>query len=105
MGSNPQNIPIHIAREIDFLIEDLANDLQRVESVQHFQHAEDLHVLANILINLSLNWAMNWISLGQQFEAEKLQQQQQHFIQQSITQVHLLFRGICHWQRPQPAAD
>ena len=94
-----------IAREIDFLIEDLANDLQRVESVQHFQHAEDLHVLANILINLLLNWAMNWISLGQQFEAEKLQQQQQHFIQQSITQVHLLFRGICHWQRPQPAAD
>ena len=94
-----------IAREIDFLIEDLANELQRVESVQHFQHAEDLHILANILINLLLNWAMSWIGLERQFEAEKLPEQQQRFIQQTITQVHLLFRGVYHWQRPQPVAD
>lgn len=89
-----------IAREIEFLIDDFANDLKRVESVQHFEHPEDFKVLANILINLSFNWAMSWIGLSRQFEGEALSQQQHQFTEQTIIQVQLLFRGISHWERP-----
>lgn len=86
-----------IARELDFLIEDFANDLQKIPSIRHIQHKQDLNVLSQILINLSFNWAMTWISYHRQFKGEVLEKQQLAFKEQTIIQVHLLFRGISNW--------
>ena len=94
-----------IAREIDFLVEDFATDLQKIPSIQHIQQRDDLKVLAHILINLSCNWAMTWISFHRQFETPILEQQQELFKEQAVTQVQLLFRGIIHWQSPSKESE
>ena len=86
-----------IARELDFLIEDFANDLRKISSIKHIENKQDLNVLAQILINLSFNWAMTWISYKRQFKNEDLEHLPHNFKEQTITQVHLLFRGISNW--------
>lgn len=90
-----------IARELDFLVEDFANNLRKIPSIRHIEHQQDLHVLAQILINLSFNWAMTWISYTRHFKGTDLEQQQQIFKQQTIIQINLLFRGISHWNPDQ----
>ena len=85
-----------ISRELIFIIEDLAHDLQKFQTIQHIQKQE-LIVLSKILLNLSLNWAMTWICYQQQFSGENLKQQQSLFKQQTFTQIKLLFKGISHW--------
>lgn len=87
-----------IAREIEFLNIDLANDLKKFEIVQNFHHADDLKVLSNILINLCFTWAMSWISLGRQYSGMELELQKLLLKNQSITQVNLIFKGILNWQ-------
>lgn len=87
-----------IAREIEFLNIDLANDLKKFEIVQNFHHADDLKVLSNILINLCFTWAMSWISLGRQYSGMELELQKLVLKKQSITQVQLIFKGILNWQ-------
>lgn len=86
-----------IAREIHFLIEDLANDLTQIELVKRLGHAQALQVLANILINLSFTWAMTWMNISRQYQAEALHQQQAQFQLQTLTQVNLIFCGIVNW--------
>ena len=86
-----------IAREIHFLIEDLANDLTQIELVKRLGHTQALQVLANILINLSFTWAMTWMNISRQYQAEALQQQQAQFQLQTLTQVNLIFCGIVNW--------
>ena len=93
-----------IAREINFRIEDLANDLSQMETVKHIRSAQDLQVLANILINLSFTWAMTWMSMSRQFQDQARLEQQKQFKLQTITQVHLIFRGISNWDMAQPTA-
>lgn len=88
-----------IAREIDFLNQDLSQDLARLESIQHFQDANDFKVLANILINLSFTWAMSWINLHSPTHPD-LDQAKVLLRSQTITQVQLIFRGIVNWERP-----
>ena len=90
-----------IAREINFLIEDLANDLAQMETVKHIRSAQDLQVLANILINLSFTWAMTWMNMSRQFQDQARLEQQKQFKRQTITQVHLIFRGISNWDMAQ----
>jgi TetR/AcrR family transcriptional regulator, fatty acid biosynthesis regulator len=87
-----------IAREIDFLNTDLANDLQKFEIVQNFHHADDLKVLSNILINLCFTWAMSWISLNRQNSGMELELQKLVLKKQSITQIRLIFNGILNWK-------
>ncbi|WP_180028924.1 TetR family transcriptional regulator [Acinetobacter sp. YH16032] len=86
-----------IAREIEFLNSDLANDLQKFEIVQNFHHADDLKMLSNILINLCFTWAMSWISLGRQYSGMELELQKLVLKKQSITQIRLIFKGILNW--------
>ncbi|SPL72007.1 TetR family transcriptional regulator [Acinetobacter stercoris] len=88
-----------ILREITFLIDDLANDLKKIDSMQHIQYEHDLKVLSTILINMSFTWAMTWINLSRQFQNAELQLHQQQFITQAVTQVRLMFRGISNWER------
>ncbi|OAL77192.1 TetR family transcriptional regulator [Acinetobacter sp. SFB] len=86
-----------IAREINFLIEDLANDLCKMETVQHIRNLQDLQVISNILINLSFTWAMTWMDINRHYQAEERIEQQIQFKTQTITQVHVIFRGISNW--------
>ena len=89
-----------IAREIDFLNQDLSQDLSRLESTQHFKDANDFKVLANILINLSFTWAMSWINLQSQASQPEFETVKDLLRSQTITQVQLIFRGISNWERP-----
>lgn len=86
-----------IAREINFLIEDLANDLCKMETVQHIRNVQDLQVISNILINLSFTWAMTWMDINRHYQAEQRIEQQKQFKLKTITQVHVIFRGISNW--------
>ncbi|MFH7804536.1 TetR family transcriptional regulator [Acinetobacter haemolyticus] len=86
-----------IAREINFLIEDLANDLGQIEAMQHIGNTQDLQVFSNILINLSFTWAMTWMDISRKYQAEERIEQQKQFKLQTMTQVHLIFRGISNW--------
>lgn len=86
-----------IAREINFLIEDLANDLGQIEAMQHIGNTQDLQVFSNILINLSFTWAMTWMDISRKYQAEERLEQQKQFKLQTMTQVHLIFRGISNW--------
>jgi len=88
-----------IAREIEFLIEDLTTDLIKLENFKHIQHPQDLNVLSTILTNMSFTWAMTWLNLSKQYQDEQLKQQQTAFIENASTQVRLLFRGIANWER------
>lgn len=88
-----------ISREVDFLIADLGNALTKMASMKHIQQEQDLKVLATILINISLTWAMSWINLQDQYQDDELERQQQVFIEQALTQLRLMFRGILNWQR------
>lgn len=77
-----------IAREIDFLNQDLSQDLAKLESIQHFQDDRDFKVLANILINLSFTWAMSWISVLRQTPASPdLAAEKEQLRDQAHTQV------------------
>lgn len=87
-----------IAREIEFLNIDLAQDLEKFEIMQNFHHADDLKVLSNILINLCFTWAMSWITLSRQYSGMELELQKLVLKKQSITQVRLIFKGILNWQ-------
>ena len=86
-----------IAREIEYLVEDLAIDLQRLTSVKHIQKVDDLKSLAHLLVNLAFNWVMAWIELSRQYEPV-LAQQQQLLKMQALTQMRLLFHGISNWK-------
>lgn len=92
-----------IAREIEFLVVDLADDLEKFEIVQNFNNANDLKVLSNILINLCFTWAMSWISLGRQYSDMEFELQKLVLKKQSVTQVHLIFKGISNWSSQSPA--
>ena len=87
-----------IAREIEYLVEDLAIDLQRLTSVKHIQKLDDLKSLAHLLVNLAFNWVMAWIELSRQYEDPVLAQQQQLLKMQALTQMRLLFHGISNWK-------
>lgn len=97
-----ETVRIAIAREIEFLIEDLAIDLCKLETFKHIKEAKDLQVLSTILINMSFTWAMTWINLPKQFTIDHLLEQQNLFIDNAATQVRLLFSGISNWE-PQNA--
>lgn len=90
-----------IAREIEYLVEDLAIDLHRLNSVKHIQQLNDVKTFAHLLINLAFNWVMTWIELSKQYEPPALTQQQQYLQDQAITQVRLLFHGISNWGKNQ----
>ena len=94
-----------IAREINFLIEDLANDLCKMETVQHIRNLQDLQIISNILINLSFTWAMTWMDINRHYQAEERTQQQTQFKLQTITQVHVIFRGISNWDTSKTMAE
>lgn len=88
-----------IAREIEFLIEDLTTDLTKLENFKHIQQPQDLNVLSTILTNMSFTWAMTWLNLSKQYQGEQLKLHQAAFIENASTQVRLLFRGIANWER------
>lgn len=88
-----------IAREIEFLIEDLTTDLTKLENFKHIQEPQDLNVLSTILTNMSFTWAMTWLNLSKQYQGEQLKLHQAAFIENASTQVRLLFRGISNWER------
>jgi hypothetical protein len=90
-------VRIAIAREIEFLIEDLAIDLCKLQNFKHIKDAKDLQVLSTILINMSFTWATTWINLPKQYSIDHLLTQQNLFIDNAATQVRLLFRGISNW--------
>ena len=89
-----------IAREIDDLNQDLTNDLEKIDRMQHFQHLADLKVLSNILINLSFTWAMSWISLVRQAASTELELEKMRLKDQTVIQIQLISRGISNWERP-----
>lgn len=87
-----------IAREIDFLTEDLRNNLKRLDSMQHIQAEQDIHVLSHIVVNLALNWAMDWIAVARRIPLEKQAESYARLKTQTLTQIQLLFHGALHWQ-------
>ncbi|WP_374666860.1 TetR family transcriptional regulator [Acinetobacter sp.] len=88
-----------IDREIQFLIDDLANGLARAEIVQQMQLSQDLRILSQMLIHLALEWAMGWIEIRRRCEASQQAQQREQFKSQAFIQMQLLFRGILNWER------
>lgn len=86
-----------ISREIEYLIEDLAIDINRLPSFKHFQQLEDLKILAHLLIDLAFSWVMSWIEISRQFEQPELDQQRTRFKIQANTQARLLFHGVSNW--------
>lgn len=87
-----------IAREIEFLTQDLVNDLRRIESLKHIQDENDLMVWSKILTNLAFTWAMTWISLSRQYSGSALQEQRELFMQQATTELRFMFRGVANWK-------
>lgn len=87
-----------IAREIEFLNDDLAHDLHKYEIIQNFENPADLNGLTNILINLSFTWAISWLNLKQQYQASELELQKLNLHQQTVIQFRLIFRGISNWE-------
>ena len=87
-----------IAKQINGLTAELSQDLEVSRNFQHVENSQDLAVMSSIIINLSLTWAMTWLSLSTQYPSPALQQQQQLYLEQAVTQVRLLFRGISNWQ-------
>ncbi len=87
-----------IDREIQFLIDDLANDLGRVQTMQQIQQAQDRRMLAQFLIQLALDWAMGWIEIRRRIEPGQQAEQRENFKTQALFQVQLLFRGILNWE-------
>ncbi|MEG2359717.1 TetR family transcriptional regulator [Acinetobacter sp.] len=88
-----------IDREIQCLIDDLANGLRQAESLQHMQDAQDLHALAQILIHLALDWAMGWIEIRRRFAPSLQAEQRGRFKAQTLIQAQLLLRGALNRQR------
>lgn len=88
-----------IDREIQCLIDDLANGLRRAESLQHMQDAQDLHALAQTLIHLALDWAMGWIEIRRRFAPGLQAEQRGRFKAQTLIQAQLLLRGALNGQR------
>lgn len=84
-----------IAREIDFLIQDLAQALQHLDQLR--QHTspdpDECYQIANILINLSFTWAVTWITASQQNSCPALQQEKEQLHTQMEKQIKLIFRG------------
>jgi hypothetical protein len=68
-----------------------------METVQHIRNVPDLRIISNILINLSFTWAMTWMDINREYQAQQRLEQQKQFKLQTITQVHLIFRGISNW--------
>ena len=87
-----------IALEIDFLNDDLANDLKKFEVIKNFQNQNDLKAITNILINLCFTWAMSWMSLSRQYSGIELELQKMVLKKQAVTQIQLIFKGINHWE-------
>lgn len=88
-----------IDREIQCLIDDLANGLRRAESLQHMQDAQEQHALAQILIHLALDWAMGWIEIRRRFAPGLQAEQRRSFTAQTLIQAQLLLRGALNGQR------
>lgn len=86
-----------IAREIEYLVEDLAIDIHRLPSFQHFHQLEDLKILAHLMIDLAFSWVMSWIEISHQFEQPQLDQHREHFQAQANIQARLLFHGVSNW--------
>lgn len=84
-----------IAREIDFLIQDLSQVLTQLDRLQQYTSSDpnECKYLANLLINLSFTWAMTWISANQYPDAIEQKQEKNRLRVQFITQIKLIFHG------------
>lgn len=83
-----------IAREIDFLIQDLSQVFMRLDHLRQYTPSDpdECRHLANLLVNLSLTWAMTWISASQ--DSKEIEQQEKNQLRiQFIMQIKLIFRG------------
>lgn len=90
-----------IAREIDFLIQDLSQVFMQLDHLRQYtsSNPDECRHLANLLVNLSFTWAMTWISASQ-YPEEIGQQEKNQLRVQFIMQIKLIFRG----RLPQTAA-
>lgn len=92
-----------IDREIQYLIDDLANGLGRSENLRQMRHSQDLRMLSQMFVCLALEWAMGWIEIRRRFQPDQYAEQRERFKSQAFIQTQLLFRGILNWERA-PAA-
>lgn len=81
-----------IAKEIQFFIDDLTRDMQRLPSFSHLAQT-DVQIIAEILINLAFAWAMTWLNLPSRHDYSTLALQREQLIDRSTRQAQLLFRG------------
>lgn len=88
-----------IAKEIQFFIDDLTRDMQRLPTFQHLE-AVDVQITAEILINLAFAWAMTWLNLPNRHDQRDLDMQREQLIDRSTRQAQLLFRGSLSGSRP-----
>lgn len=88
-----------IAKKIDILVQDLSRDFDANDNFKAIKDINDLPIISSIIINLSFTWAMTWLSLNTQYSGIELVKQQQLYIEQTSTQVQLLFRGIANWEK------
>ncbi|XID75036.1 TetR family transcriptional regulator [Alkanindiges sp. WGS2144] len=86
-----------IAREVRFFIDDLAEDFKKLPAFAHVSTSQDLQLMASILINLAFSWVMSWLNLPDKSNPAALSEQHEQFIQTTIRQAQLLFRGISNW--------
>ncbi|WP_445114547.1 TetR family transcriptional regulator [Acinetobacter sp. WZC-1] len=98
------SVSVAIAREIDFLNQELANDLIRLTNVQQFHNADDLKALSSLLINQAFSWAMSWINLLQKTTATEMESEPELekmlLKQQATAQLQLILRGMINQGKP-----
>lgn len=89
-----------IDRELRLFAQDLGRDIAALPPYQHFRNT-DLQFVADLVLSLSVAWIMQWLNLAGLPQPQRDQQRQAH-IEHATQQMHLLFRGIAHWEEDAP---
>ena len=87
-----------IAREVEYLIEDLTIHLKRIPSTAHIKDENELKILADLLINLTFHWAITWINNIHRYPPPHLEAQQILLKQQANMQLKMMFDGFSNWK-------
>lgn len=98
-------IRLAIAREIEYLNQDLLKDLSKLKRFGNLKNEDDLTVLSNMLINLACTWIISWITLVQNTQSSSLTAEKIALKHQIIMQVEFMLSTIAHEQHQNSAIE
>lgn len=87
-----------IAREVEYLIEDLTIHLKRIPHTAHIKDENKIKTQADLLINLAFHWAITWINNIHRYQNHHLEAQQKLLKQQANMQLKILVTGFSNWK-------